>query len=670
MVKRAMRAQQQQPDEGLSDSDSDDELIGQPRTGNAFGFLLAGSDGSISDAEESDAEDANDDVGGPAVEPVVSEPSAASHGQRRRRQQDVPGSTGDAQNDDAEEMLLDLARTTAAPEPAPAPEGVDPWQIDPRHLDGANELSARFGKDTMRKLAAADRLEQRHGGASKAGAGGRGTRSRLGGRWLFGAPRDAWPPVGGGLGMEFDRSSDGAAAVDPAILNPAIVMPIHVNSGSSTPASFIFSMSRAYRELQVEMEMATATGDPNALQQVLAAAPFNPDGLVRLSDYCRHTGQNEFSSECIAKALHACEVAFHPQMRARLLDGSARLRWSHECNRPFHRALFRQMQASTRCGCHRTALELGRLLFSLDPEADPLHLLLHLDFLALMAGSTRWLLGFPAALPAHSLLLYPQCAFSLAVAMRIESADPSSATWADLGPGRKFDEPEVGGPADAMAAADVQLCRALLLFPALFPMLVRKVAPAAPAALLALEAWEDFFMRGGSFSLLTEAEAGSTLGALLRLYVTRHAPFWKERPMLWSWLLRSAESLLNRLASREPHALALAADCAAVRQAEYFSGAHEHNEFLDLDPSDFSMELPAQLPAEALAAAMADPDGPLPDQMREVRLPGRLVVPRAERLQLSSQTHPLLQFFYSLIPWAMPPPNRRARAEPGDRHEE
>jgi len=652
MVKRAMRAQQQ-PEEELSDSDDHDEPIGQSRTGKAFGFLLAGSDDSLSDAE-SDANDAHDDVGGPPVEPMVSEPNAGSRRQHRRRQQDLHGSSGDAQNDDEEDLVPDPIRLTAspAPEPAPALESVDVWQIDPRHLDGANELSARFGKDTMRKLAAADRLEQRRGGA-KDGAAGRAGRSRLVGRWLFGAPRDTWPPVGGGLGMELERSADG-----PAARATTSVGQVQVSSGGK-PASFVFTMSRAYRELQVEMEMATATGDPNALQRVLAVAPFNPDGLVRLSDYCGHTGQHEFASECIAKALHVCESAFHPQMRSRLLGGTARLRWSHECNRPFLRALFRQMQSSTRCGCHRTALEFGRLIFSLDPEADPFHLLLHLDFLALMAGSTRWLLAFPGALPAHSLPLYPQYAMSLAIAMRIESGGASSAAWADLGPGRKFDEQDVV-PAGAMLAADVQLCRALLLFPGLLPMLVRKVAPGAQAALLAMKAWEDAL--GGAAHPLSEAEAGATLGTLLRLYVTRHAPLWKERPALWAWLVSTADALLGRLASCETETLALAADCAAVRQAEYFVGAHEHNEFADADPADFSLELPAQLPAEALAAAMADPDGPLPNQMREVRLPGRLVVPRAERMQLRSQTNPLLQFFLSLIPWAMPPPHDMARA--------
>ena len=138
----------------------------------------------------------------------------------------------------------------------------------------------------------------------------------------------------------------------------------------------------------------------------------------RLADYCSHTGQHELAGECVDKALrdtsetlsgyirdtyhfrdtsgahircecdlkstvlrhflegsspppphpprrrrgqalHACEAAFHPQMRSRCTQGTARLRWRNTANRPFLRALFRQMKRASREGCHRTALELG-----------------------------------------------------------------------------------------------------------------------------------------------------------------------------------------------------------------------------------------------------------------------------------------------------------------------
>ena len=82
-----------------------------------------------------------------------------------------------------------------------------------------------------------------------------------------------------------------------------------------------------------------------------------------------------------------------------------------------------------RRGCPRTALELGRLLLSLDPENDPMRALLHIDFYALKADEAaaigveddclRWLLQLPTAqLRCHSLPLFPNYAFSLALARK------------------------------------------------------------------------------------------------------------------------------------------------------------------------------------------------------------------------------------------------------------
>ena len=683
MVKRAVRAQLEESHEEHSESSDLDQS--QPKAGNAFCSLLAGSSDEVGESSSS-SDETEAEVEGSEAEVEGSKPEAAagasvlaagtgSCGPIRRGQQEAERIQEASPIIDGEVDVLSQVQASSSTTATCAEEdigksavieGAAIWQLDPRHLDMANELGARFGKDTMRKLAAADRLEQRRAKAmSRGGAGGgRCGRSRIPSRHMFGAPRDTWPPIGGGLGMDIDRGH--AVETQTTLPSSTAVHGLDV-VGNSSPLNFVFSMTRAYRESQLEMEMAVTMGDPNALQRILAAAPYNVDGLVRLADYCMYTGQNELASECISKALFACESAFHPQIRARLLDGSARVRWSREANRPLFRAIFRQMQSSTRCGCHRTALELGRLLFSLDPEADPLNMLLHLDFLALMAGEARWLLAFTPSLPFHGLPLYPQYAISIAVAMRLEAGDSTSEKWSDLGAGRRFDSDADGTLTGTSAAADAQLCRAMLLFPAILPMLVREVAPDKPRALLTIEAWEDAL--AGSHPLHDE-ECGATLGTLIRLYVTRHAPFWKGRPALLAWMISTAEALLSRLASEDAQALALATECTAVRQVEYFAGAHEHNEFGEADPSDFSLALPAQLPAEALAAAMADPDGPLPELVGEVLPPGRLVVPRSQRMQLRAQTHPVLQFFLSLVPWAMPPPNLRPRARAAARHDD
>ena len=45
-----------------------------------------------------------------------------------------------------------------------------------------------------------------------------------------------------------------------------------------------------------------------------------------------------------------------------------------------------------RRGCVRTSFEFARLLYSLDPWNDPHGSLLHLDFLAIKAGMSSWII--------------------------------------------------------------------------------------------------------------------------------------------------------------------------------------------------------------------------------------------------------------------------------------
>ena len=88
--------------------------------------------------------------------------------------------------------------------------------------------------------------------------------------------------------------------------------------------------------------------------------------------------------------------------------------------------------------------------------------------------------------------------------------------------------------------------------------------------------------------------------------------------------------------------------------------------FATADAADFCAAPPEALPAEHLEAAMGE--GAAGRWVRVARRPGlrpegRLVVPREEWVTLEAGTHPLLQFWLSLLPWAVPPPRARRRAE-------
>lgn len=82
-----------------------------------------------------------------------------------------------------------------------------------------------------------------------------------------------------------------------------------------------------------------------------------------------------------------------------------------------------------RRGAHRTAVEVCRLLLSLDPAHDPLAALLCFDYYCLRstaAGSTEpanLLLPFIAGFHAQPLLLLPSYAYSAALALHAEDAE-------------------------------------------------------------------------------------------------------------------------------------------------------------------------------------------------------------------------------------------------------
>eukprot|EP00965_Chrysotila_dentata_P143930 4754497-Pleurochrysis_carterae.AAC.3 len=494
-------------------------------------------------------------------------------------------------------------------------------RIEAQHLDATNELTKTFGRRTIQKLAAADRAER--GARGHGAARARGSLAG-GSRCWFGRPRDTWPPVGPGLEME-------------ALPNSA---------ARRGEMHFAFVYSRAYREAQREVEAAVLLGDPNALAAVLRSVPFQVDALARYADYCMYGGQHELAAECVDKALHACEQAMHPLCRSRMLDGTARLPWAEPTNRPIFKLLQRHACALSRRGCHRTAFEVCRLCYSLDPEEDPMFTLQQMDFFALRAKQNTWLLSFANANPNLSLSMYPNWAFSLALAQHQRVSERRAAT----------DDAHAGV---AAAEADSQLARALLLFPAALPMLVRRVAADNAAALRVLQQWEealasrgaqDLGTGAGSVSSTNEAGYGATLGKLLRLFVERHSTTFSASEAQ-AWLLRVASSVSQRLLEGEVEAVCLHDACALARFCEYSGAPARHDEFLDANPADFSESLPAQLPEDLQAFAAADGEG----GARPARLPGRLVVPREERMQLRADTSPVLQFFLSLIPWAMPP---------------
>lgn len=82
-----------------------------------------------------------------------------------------------------------------------------------------------------------------------------------------------------------------------------------------------------------------------------------------------------------SKSNNSINVSF--QRRCRLL-------YKFIENRSFHIALLKYMHLLTNRACHRTALEIAKVLLNLDPS-DPLAVILVIDILALRSREHKWL---------------------------------------------------------------------------------------------------------------------------------------------------------------------------------------------------------------------------------------------------------------------------------------
>ena len=232
-------------------------------------------------------------------------------------------------------------------------------------------------------------------------------------------------------------------------------------------------------------------------------------------------------------------------------------------NRAFFTAVFRQMQAVGRRGCHRAAFELCKLLLSLDPSADPLGALQCIDFYALRARQGRWLAGFvaqwdSAGRPAATL---PNFAFALAMAKFWEAEQAGEEEPAGLLQDRKGGRVERGeatGSKEAgegsqgegrcwlgrLPSADSLLLDALLLHPYVLARLVEK-APVKTDGVGAKD-WSRVLRH----ELFAATSAGSaTLQHLVELYVERSASLWRDGEAQ-VWLLKAAVKAVDK-AERE-----------------------------------------------------------------------------------------------------------------------
>ncbi|NXM67213.1 TCF25 factor, partial [Serilophus lunatus] len=372
---------------------------------------------------------------------------------------------------------------------------------------------------------------------------------------------------------------------------------------------FTFEHHREYQQVQYKFLDTVESIDPNNIVLLLQMNPYHVDSLLQLSDVCRMQEDQEMARDLIERALYSLECAFHPVFS--LTSGTCRLDYRRPENRAFFLALFKHLMFLEKRGCPRTALEFCKLILSLDPENDPLCVLLLIDFLSLRAREYTFLTRLFQEWESHrNLSQLPNFAFSVPLAYFLLS--------------QQEERPELErSQARERAARLIQL--ALVMFPSvLMPLLDH--CSVQPDARVASHPF---------FGLNAQVSQSPALNQLTSLYVGRTHALWKE-PAVMAWLEPHVHEVLRMVEAQHP----LVQEAEHKRKIRYQSAPRNIYRHIILSEMKEAM---AALPLEVTSQPVMGFD-PLPP------LDSIVSYTRPERTSHPSNESTLSLFFRSLLP--------------------
>ncbi|KAF7469332.1 Hypothetical predicted protein [Marmota monax] len=408
---------------------------------------------------------------------------------KKKKQKNKKNSTGEASESGMEDIDRILERIEdgsglSRPGPPPLSSRKHVLYVEHRHLNPDTELKRYFG---ARAVLGEQRPRQRQRVYPKC-------------TWLT-TPKSTWPRYSKpGLSMRLLESKKGLSF-------------------------FAFEHSEEYQQAQHKFLVAVESMEPNNIVVLLQTSPYHVDSLLQLSDACRFQEDQEMARDLIERALYSMECAFHPLFS--LTSGTCRLDYRRPENRSFYLALYKQMSFLEKRGCPRTALEFCKLILSLEPDEDPLCMLLLVDHLALRARNYEYLIRLFQEWEAHrNLSQLPNFAFSVPLAYFLLS--------------QQTDLPQ-HELSSAREKASLLIQQALTMFPGvLMPLL--EYCSVRPDASVSNHRF---------FGPDAEISQPPALTQLVSLYLGRSHFLWKE-PATMSWLEENVREVLQAVDAGDP----------------------------------------------------------------------------------------------------------------------
>ncbi|CAL0315433.1 unnamed protein product [Lupinus luteus] len=489
-------------------------------------------------------------------------------------------------NSSSEQHISSKARSVSAEDQNKSVKQHDSsvLQVDPKYLNAENELRRIFGSKVVKSFESQ---------ASNQASSSRQIRGVRRGHYnlrktVLVTPASHWPRWDGSLSMEFLETKNGYNY-------------------------FKYAHSSSYSQAQSAFEATKAINDLNGIASILMHHPYHLDSLLTMAEYFKVVGEQQMSADAIAKCLYALECAWNPMFTP--LQGNCQLKFNHDTNKPIFTALFTHMKNLDRRGCHRSALEVCKLLLSLDSD-DPTGAIFCLDYFALRAEEYVWLEKFSENYQSdNSIWLFPNFSYSLAIC-------------------RFYSERETSKDAciDAKKSSSLDLMKqALMLHPSVIKNLVEKVP-------LKDHTW-TFILKHAFFR--SDQTRVVSQDHLINIYVERSYLIWRL-PDLQKLLSDAAQLVIETLENNKSEVK----DWACARKVAFSS---EKNEYGHLLVSDFS-DKAVSIPQENLQQFMGPPgmrEGMLDEnQFANPQVHGNGQAPRGV-----ANRNALAVLFESILPW-------------------
>ncbi|XP_017479916.1 PREDICTED: transcription factor 25 [Rhagoletis zephyria] len=353
--------------------------------------------------------------------------------------------------------------------------------VELKHLNPQNELRRTFGKRVVK-------IENKRG------------RQKLTLKTTYMVTaKESWPPITKNI-----------------ITMKPVQLPEQLAGSSSSTNNFrqsgkiqwfAFEHSQYYQSVQNLFLQAVERTDSDFFISLIRRCPYHVDSLIQLSELCKITENYSLAAELIERAVLVLESSLHPSFS--LTSGNCRLDYRRQENRSFFITLFKHAQYLEARACCRTAFELSKLILTLNPEVDPLAIVLIIDYYALRSKQYAWLIKFYEEYDAvRNLSQLPNMAYSYALAL-----------FCQMGECEKSDK---------------ALQYALLMFPGVLRPLLDE-----------LSVQTDKRVQASSyFNNSISGSQSPSLHQLVSLYICRAKVVWRQNNML-PWLERNVNLVLD-----------------------------------------------------------------------------------------------------------------------------